>query len=439
MAQLGPPRRLGAWAATAMVVTQVVGVGIFLTPATMLRTVGNPVAATSIWVVMGLLSAAGALCYAELATRFPHAGGAYVFLREGFGSRTAFVHGWMSALVVDPGLTAALGLGFSQYLLALMGVSPVWGPAVAMSAIAAFGALTLLGVNVSTRLMTWTAAAKLLAVGGLVAATLGRTTPDLAGRVLPSADRTLGAEAIAASVVAAFFAFGGWWELGRMAGEVTAPRRTMPRALVGGIALVTCIYLLASLGFMRAMSGQAGASDEALVAALGGALFGPAGSAVLTVVVLVAVGGSLAATLLGAPRLYLAMARDGLFPQALATYDTDRGTVPRLTLLQVALACVYIALGTFDQILGYFVPAAVFFLGLAAAVTRRLPRPIDPNVFRVPFHPLPLVLFLILISVVLMLFVVGQPAQTLLGVALLVVGALVSLVALPRHRTRLGA
>jgi basic amino acid/polyamine antiporter, APA family len=128
------------------------------------------------------------------------------------------------------------------------------------------------------------------------------------------------------------------------------------------------------------------------------------------------------------------MARDGLFPQALAAYDTYRGTTPLLTLLQVVLACGYVAVGTFDQILGYFVPSAVFFLGLSAAATLRLPRPTGPDVFRAPFHPVPLLLFLTLVAVVLGLFVVGQPTQTLLGAALVLVGALVSLFALPRRQ-----
>ena len=92
--------------------------GIFLTPATMMRTLGSPWAALAMWAVMGTLSAAGALCYAELSTRFPKAGGSYVYLREAFGPASAFVYGWMALLVMDPGLTAALGIGFAQYLLA---------------------------------------------------------------------------------------------------------------------------------------------------------------------------------------------------------------------------------------------------------------------------------------------------------------------------------
>src|SRR5215510_16062815 len=126
-------RRLGTWAATAMVVSQVVGVGIFLTPATMMRTVGSLPIALEVWALMGVLSAAGALCYAELTTRFPSAGGAYVFLREAFGARTAFVYGWMALLVMDPGITAALGIGLAQYFIAAIGGRTELVPAIAIA------------------------------------------------------------------------------------------------------------------------------------------------------------------------------------------------------------------------------------------------------------------------------------------------------------------
>ena len=155
-------RALGTWAATAMVVT-----GrrrrIFLTPATMMRTLGS-LGARSVWAVMGTLSVAGALCYAELATRFPKAGGGYVFLREAFGARCAFVYGWMALLVMDPGITAALGIGLAQYLLAALGGSPALRPVVAVAAIVVFGLLTLAGHRRERALLRWTAAAKLAIV-----------------------------------------------------------------------------------------------------------------------------------------------------------------------------------------------------------------------------------------------------------------------------------
>src|SRR5688572_2475274 len=187
-----------------MVVSQVVGVGICLTPATMMRSLGSPWAALAMWGVMGTLSAAGALCYAELSTRFPRAGGAYVYLRESFGPRWAFVYGWMALLVMDPGLTAALGIGLAQYLLAATGAS-IEPALVAMGAIVLFGALTLAGLDVSARVMRWTAAAKLAIVVILVGAAIVRAgfTSNAGAAAAPV---TFTPETLAGAVIAAFFA-----------------------------------------------------------------------------------------------------------------------------------------------------------------------------------------------------------------------------------------
>lgn len=405
-----------------MVVSQVVGVGIFLTPATMMRTLGSAWAALAMWTVMGALSAAGALCFAELSTRFPKAGGSYVFLREAFGPRVAFIYGWMALLVVDPGLTAALGLGLSQYLLATAGASPDLTTPVAILAIVLFGLLTLLGLGVSARAIQWTAAAKLLIVvvlAGAAATQLGSaevTAQAFAPAVLTPA-------VLAPSLIAAFFAFGGWWDFGRMAEEVETPRRTMPIALVGGLTLVTAMYALVSVAYMMGISGPPPATDEAFVRRIGASLFGDTAGSLLSGMVVVAVAGTLAAVLLGSPRVYVAMARDGVFPGRLARADVGRGTVPASTIVQVVLACGLVAIGTFNDILGYFVPCAVFFLGLAASAILMLPRPDQrADVFRTPLHPLPIAMFLMMVAVVLGLFIVGQPRQTLLGAVVVALG-----------------
>jgi basic amino acid/polyamine antiporter, APA family len=413
-----------------MVISQVIGVGIFLTPATMMRTLGTVNAALGVWVVMGILSAAGALCYAELTTRFPAAGGAYVYLREAFGPRSAFVYGWMALLVMDPGLTAALGIGLAQYLMAAVGGRSELVPAIAVASIVGFGVLTLTGLNASARVMAWTAAAKLAIVAILVVAALARVgTIDIRLETSSSSFP----QALASSVIAAFFALGGWWELGRMGEEVDAPRRTMPRALVGGIAMVTTIYALASVAYMFGASGPMPPTDDAFVAMVGRNLFGGAGGRLLALMVVVAVSGSLAATLLGAPRLYVAMARDGLFPSRLARVDAQRGSVPASTILQVVLASLLAVLGSFNEILGYFVPCAVFFLGLSASAVLILPRPRDDGrVFRIPLHPLPIVLFLLLIVALLVLFAIGQSRQTMLGALVVGLGIPVSLLVVRR-------
>lgn len=416
-----------------MVVSEVVGVGIFLTPATMMRALGSLGLTLAIWALMAALTVAGALCYSELATRFPRAGGGYVFLREAFGPRCAFVYGWMALLVMDPGLAAALGIGLAQYLLAAFGGPPRFLPVVAIACILGFGLLTLLGLSVSARVMRWTAIAKLGIVAVLVGAGIARMGNAATAWTGFSAG-AVGVQGLAASIIAAFFAFGGWWEVGRMSEEVESPRRTMPRALLGGVALVAVIYALVSVALALGTSGQVAATDEAFVAQVGATLFGDAAGRLLAAMVVVAVAGSLAAVLLGAPRIYLAMARDGVFPRRLARFDEQRGTSPGGTLVQVTLACVLVLLGTFDEILGYFVPEAVFFLGLSAAALLVLPRP-EPGapVFRAPLHPLPIALFLLLIVGLLILFIVGQPKQTLLGAAVVALGVPVSWLFIPRQ------
>ena len=419
-----------------MIVAEVVGVGIFLNPAAMMRAVGTLPRALVVWGAMGALTFAGALCYAELSTRFPRAGGTYVFLEEAFGRRCAFVYGWMSLLIMDPGLTAALAIGGSQYLLAAAGLGA--GPQIplAIGLIVVFAIVTLTGVQVSADVMRWTAVAKLTAIAVLVGAALWHWWH--APLAAPRSAAPLDASVLAPAVIAAFFAFGGWWDLGRMSEDIETPRRTLPRALLGGVALVAVIYALVSVALILGAPPGAVASDEALVAAAGSRLFGAPAARVLALVVMTAVTGGLAAVLLGAPRVYLAMARDGLFPPRLLRFDERRGTAPGGTLIQAALASLLVLLGTFNEILGLFVPGAVLFLGLSTAAVLVLPRPgaDEPHVFRAPLHPLPIVLFLLLIGAMLLLFVAGQPRATATGAAIIALGIPASYAAMPRVSRR---
>ena len=428
-------RRFGPWAALAMIVAEVMGVGIFLTPAGMVRTLGSTTWVLGIWLVMGLLSGAGALCYAELGTRYPEAGGGFVFLREAFGKRTAFVYGWMSLLVMDPGLTAALAVGLAQYTLALLGMPSSHVSAVAIACILLMSSVSVLGAAASGRVLRWTAIAKLGVVALLVVAALVRGTGAGAVAATPLDAVTPSFQVIGGALMGAFFAFGGWWDLGKMSEEIVDPRRSLPMALVGGVLVVTLVYAGLSIAFMRVLHGQAPASDDAFVVALGSALFGRAAAKVLSAAVVVAVAGSLAAVLLGAPRVYLAMARSGLFPAQLVRFHPTRQSAPLATLIQVTLACVLVMLGTFDQILGYFIPAAVFFLGLSASAILIVSRPTDvASVFRAPGHPLPIIVFLILVAAIVVLFAVARPVQALTSALVIGLGIPVAWVLTRRSR-----
>ena len=244
-------RQFGVWPAMAMIVTEVIGVGIFLTPTLLARTLSTTGWVIAVWALVGLLSAAGALCYAELGSRFPEAGGGYVFLREAFGERCAFVYGWMSLLVMDPGLTAALGVALAQYSLSLVGGPPALLPVIAITFIMGIFAVSLLGVESSARLLRWTAVAKLVAIAALVVGALmlgesgAQTTSNAIGATTPTLP------VLAGALMAAFFAFGGWWDLGKMSEEIVDPRRTLPIALVGGILVVTLVYAVVSVTFLH--------------------------------------------------------------------------------------------------------------------------------------------------------------------------------------------
>jgi APA family basic amino acid/polyamine antiporter len=426
-------RRFGVWAALAMIVAEVMGVGIFLIPAQMSRTLGSAEWVVGVWALMGLLSVAGALCYAELGTRFPEAGGGYVYLREAFGDRCAFVYGWMLLLVLDPGLTAALGVGLATYLVVLLEAPASVTPVVAVGAIVVLAGVSMLGVESSARVMRWTVIAKLVTIAVLLVAVLVRGDPRAGDPSTLAATPSM--PLLAGALMGAFFAFGGWWDLGKMAEEVVEPRRTLPIALVGGVGIVTLVYAGLSVAFLRLMEGGRPATDDAFVGTLGSALFGSDAGNLLAAAVVIVVAGSLTAILLGAPRVYLAMARAGVFPASLVRFDARRQAAPRATLIQVALACLLVLLGTFDQILGYLVPAAVFFTGLSAAAILKLPRPPDDGrVFRAPWHPLPIIVFLLLIVVMVALFAVGRPLQTLISAAVIAVGIPVSFVVIKNQR-----
>jgi APA family basic amino acid/polyamine antiporter len=427
---------------TALVIGEVVAVGIFLTPAAMARTLGSPLWLLLVWLLMGAMALSGALCYGELAARLPDAGGGYVYLREAYGRGLAFLYGWKCLLVMDPGITAALAVGLAAYVGYIVPLSPNAAKAVAVAAIAGAALVNMVGVGIGARLMQWMTAFKLgaLILMAVLALSLG------AGRwtnFLPFVAQRAGADplpgALAPAIVSAFFAFGGWWEIGKLAGEARNPARTLPRALALGVVSVTAIYIVTSAVFLYLVPIEAVRSNDAFAARAGQALFGRAGGTVLSIIVIVAVLGSLLALLMALPRVYYAMARDGVFLRSVAVPHRRFGTPARAIAIQATLASVLVALGTFDQILTYFVFVTVFFVGLTVAALFVLRRRRATAAYRTPGFPATPLFFLLLVALLLFLLLVHNPLQVLIGVAVVALGAPVYLLtvrALARQRAR---
>jgi len=419
----GLRRRLGLGSAAAVVVGEVIGIGIFLTPAGMARSLGSPAWLLAVWLAMGCVTVAGALCFGALAARFPEAGGSYVYLREAYGPRPAFLFGWMSLLVTDPGLTALFAAGMAGALGDAFGFAPGVVKAVAVGAIVALACVNAAGVAVGGGLMRGLTGLKLALLALIVVWGFACGRGDWSNLVPLVAQRP-GSDplpkALTGALIAAFFSFGGWWDLNKLAGEVRDPARTMPRALVLGMGAVTAVYVLISLVFFYLVPTARITSDRAFAALAGSALFGPSGGVVFASVVAFAVFGSLAAIVMAAPRVYYAMARDGLFPPALAAVHPRTGAPVRATAVQAVLASALVVTGTFDQILAYFFFVTVAFLALTVAGVYALGR--DPAGRRVPGYPVTPLIFLVPIVVLLALLAAGDPWRALLGTGVVALG-----------------
>jgi APA family basic amino acid/polyamine antiporter len=419
-------RQLGLTSATAILVGEIIAVGIFLTPAGMAKSLASPLLLLLVWVLMGAMALSGALCYGELSARYPEAGGGYVYLREAYGPQLAFLYGWMAMLVLDPGLTAAFAIGMATYTGYIVNLSPAGVQVLAVGTILAIAVVNLVGVNLGAwliRLLT------LLKIGLLLfiivwgfALRLGdwaNFTP-----LLERSDHSIPIfSALASGMVAAFFSFGGWWDLTKVAGEVKDPARTLPRALALGVLIVTTLYILTSAVFLYLVPLGRVATSETFAAQAGEALFGPAGAKVFSSIVIISVLGSLAAFMMAAPRVYYAMARDRLFLSSIGALHSRFGTPARAIILQAVLASLIVMLGTFNEIVAYFTFSVVFFVALtvvAMFVLRRKHGNAPP--YRTPGYPLTPLLFLVLVAVLLVLLAGNNPKQAFLGVAVVALG-----------------
>lgn len=419
----GLSRQLGLGSAVAAVAGESIAVGIFLTPAGMARSLGSPFWLLMVWLAMGAMALSGAFCYGELAARFPAAGGGYVYLREAYGPRLAFLYGWMSFLVLDPGVTAALAVGMASYAAFIIGLSPGGMKLMAILTIMIVATLNIRHTRLGAGFLRGMTALKLGVLGLLAFWALSKGAGNW-DHFVPFVAQRPGSEpllaALAGSYVAAFFSFGGWWDVSKIAGEVRDPKRTLPRALALGVLVVTTVYVLMSTVFIYVVPLGQITSDETFVAQAGEQVFGPAGGNLLALIVVAYVLGSLAAIIMAAPRVYYAMARDGLFFPGVARLHPRFGTPARAIGLHAVVACLIVALGTFNQIIACFVFVAVIFIGLTVAGLFRLKTASrDERLFGFPWTA---ITFLALIALLLVMLAMSSPRQAFLGAGVVALG-----------------
>ena len=419
-------RQIGLRTAAALVVGEVIAVGIFLTPAGMAKQLGSPMWLLVVWLAMGAMALCGALCYGELAARYPEAGGGYVYLREAFGPALAFMYGWMAFLVMDPGLTAALAVGLATYAGYIVNLSPWATKLLAIGTIVAVALINIRGV----RLGAWFVRALMFLKLGLLAFVIlwgvGFQLGDWSN-FMPFVARHSASPpligALAGGLIGAFFSFAGWWDLGTLAGEVKDPARTLPKALTLGVLVVMLVYILTSLTFVYLVPLDQVTSSETFAAQAGEVLFGRAGGTVFSLIVIVSVLGSLAAVMMSAPRVYFAMARDGLFVPGVAAIHPRFETPAFAIALQAVLASVLVLVGTFNEIISYFLFVVIVFIGLTIIALFKLRRRRSDDVgYLTPGYPLTPIVFLVLVALMLVLLGGNKPDQAFYGVAVVSLG-----------------
>lgn len=417
---------MGVWAATAVVTGEAISLGIFLTPAAMARSLGSPALLIAVWAGMAVFTLAGALCFTELAVHNPHDGGEYVYLRRGFGKQVAFLYGWMAALVMYPGVAASLCVGLVPYVQSLAPIPAglVW--LLPVVAILFLGALNYAGSRLSSgviAVLNWLKVPVLIGLSGWALTSGHATIANLTPLTLRRSGSDPLIEAIAGATISAFFCFGGWWEAGKIAGQVRNPARTLPIAFAGGVLLVTAIYMLVSLAFVSVVPMEQIQSNTAFVAQFGQALFGAAGGRVLSICVLLCVAGGLMVLIMAVPRVTFALARaeagaDGRgVLGALGRLNPRSGAPGNAVLLQTAMALAVLGLGAFDRILAFIIFSAVIFLALTVATLFRAATPV-----RHWWFPLAPIVFIVGCTMLALMLLMHSLVPSLLGAAIVFLG-----------------
>ena len=417
-------RQLGLAAAIAVVTGESIALGIFLTPAAMAKSLGSPLLLAAVWLLIALMAMCGALCYSELAIRFPESGGEYVYLRAGYGGQVAFLYGWMSSIVMYPGVAAALAVGSAPYVAQVFPVGPAGLRAIPVILLCVFGGINLLGTRLSGAVMSLVNILKLVVLFSLLgwAAVSGHAHVS---NLMPLAARRPGSDpifaAVVGGVVSAFFSFGGWWEASKIAGEVRNPRRTLPLAFIGGVGVVTAVYLLISLAFLSVLPIERITSNTVFVAQFGEVLFGAAGARVLSICVLICVCGGIAAISMAAPRVCYAMARTGAFFPAFGKLHPRLGTPANAILLQTGLSLAVLLLGAFDRMLSYIIFSVILFLALAASTLFRT-HALGGVPVRGWWFPVAPIVFISISVAIALLILMHDPWPALIGVGIVFCG-----------------
>lgn len=428
-------RRLGLFDATMIVMGGIIGAGIFTNPYVVARQVHTPVLILGAWAVGGLIALAGAFIYAELSSQVTESGGQYVYLRQAMHPAVGFVYGWSLLFVIQTGGMAAVALIFANHLFELAGV-PASEFSAALLGSAALALLTIInciGVRAGTATQNLFMVLKLMAIAALVAIGLLLVTPDkirAAPVVVSSSTRWQLITAFGAALIPTQFAYGGWQTACFVAGEVRDARKTLPRGLLLGVIGVVIVYLSVNYVCVHVLGADGLAVTKTPASTVMRLALGSKGGRLIAAGIAISTIGFLSQSMLTAPRVYFAMADDGLFFKQLASLN--RARVPAFAIsLQGGLA-ILIALvaSKYEQILNYVVSVDVVFFALSAAcvfVYRKRSKGAmsggaSSRTFRIPGHPVTTLFFIAACAVITFSLLYKFPLNSAISFGIMLLG-----------------
>jgi APA family basic amino acid/polyamine antiporter len=427
-------RRLGLFSATMAVIGGIIGSGIFATPNVVAQRVGTTGLALGTWVLGGIVALIGAYCYAELGERMPKAGGQYVYLRDAIGPLPAFLYGWALLLVMATGAAAFVAVTFANYAVSLFGMPATATVPVAVAAIVVVCGINYVGVTPGAITQNIFTVLKLGALGVLIACGLflaRHAVPAVDASAAVAVPRPAGAwgafVAVGAALVPVLFTYGGWQQTNFIAEEIVDAERNLPRALVGGVLVVVAVYLLANIVYLRVLGAAGLAATPAPAAEVMQRLLGPGGKAVISAGIAVSSFGFLDLVILVTPRVFQAMAADGVFFHRLARLHPTYRTPDAAILLMGAWAIALTLTKTYGPLADYVVFGDWIFFGASVAtlfVYRARERAGAPAAlrFRTPGYPWMPALFVLAAVYVVISSVGSNPRNAAVGAGLILLG-----------------
>ena len=437
--------------ATALVVGIIVGASIFVQPSVITGAIPSVGGVYAVWIVSGILTLFGALIAAELASAYTQAGGVYVFLKEAYSPAVGFLWGWAMFWTMHTGIIAVIASVFARYAAFFLPVGDVGTRLLAVAAIVVLTAVNYFGVRQGSIVQTTFTILKIGAIVAIIAIAfllgargggahaLGAQSAHLAnGRAsAPAQSFTLSQWPLA--VVAGLFAFGGWHMVTYAAEEIREPERTIPRALVIGVLIVTACYIALNAAYFHVLTPAAIAGSTRVAADAADAVLGTGGAAIMSLVVAVSTFGALNGVILAGPRAYLAMARDGLFLNWAAAIHPRFRTPHRAILLQGVWAIVLVSTGTYRVLFTRVVYTEwIFFALMAVGLFRLRARAADKHyhpAYHVWGYPVVPIVFVAASTYIVVNQLVSDPANARTGLLLVAAGLPVYLIWL-RKNTR---